>query len=52
MLTLFLTFLALIPPTNIIAVVLFLCAAILAGMAKSWPLCFIAAGLAFAYWPW
>ena len=40
------------PPGAVIAVVFFLCAAILAGVARSWPVCLIAAGLAALSWPW
>jgi hypothetical protein len=40
------------PPQNVVAVVLFLVAAILAGIQKSWVLCLIAAGMAVLSWPW
>lgn len=40
------------PPQNVLAVVLFLVAAILAGLQKAWPICLIAAGLAVLAWPW
>lgn len=40
------------PPQNVLAVVLFLVAAILAGLQKSWPICLIALGLAVLSWPW
>lgn len=40
------------PPQQVLAVVLFLVAGVLAGIQKSWVLCLIAAGLAVAFWPW
>lgn len=40
------------PPAQVLAVVLFLVAAVLAGIQKSWILCLIATGLAVAHWPW
>ncbi len=40
------------PPQQVLAVVVFLVAAVLAGIQKSWVLCLIAAGLAVAFWPW
>ncbi len=40
------------PPQQVLAVVIFLVAAILAGVQKSWVLCLMAAGLAVAFWPW
>lgn len=54
MLTLFLaTVLALsAPPSNVLAVVVFLVAAVLAGIQKAWPICLIAVGLALLSWPW
>jgi hypothetical protein len=43
---------ALVPPNNVIAVILFLVAAILVGIQKIWILCLISAGLAALSWPW
>ena len=40
------------PPAQVLACVLFIVAAILSGIQKSWVLCLIAAGLAVAHWPW
>lgn len=40
------------PPDRVLAWVAFVVAAILAGLQKSWVLCIIAVGLAFAFWPW
>lgn len=40
------------PPATVLAVVLFLCAGVISGLAKSWPICLIAFGLAALAWPW
>lgn len=40
------------PPQQVLAVVILLVAAVLAGIQKSWVLCLVAAGLAVAFWPW
>ena len=40
------------PPAALIGWICLLCAAILAGIQRSWILCLIAAGFVFIYWPW
>lgn len=40
------------PPAAVLACVLFLCAAVVAGTQRAWPVCLITAGLAVAAWPW